>query len=277
MASYYIRQDGGNVQGPFDRARMHELLGSGKVQPQMEFSVDGESWFPGEQIPAWFPRARGIHGVPDEVTIKATREEVAQYSSSVGPVYDVAEVYHDGIGFSAVLGFLFGVPVLAFAGLILFRLIDGLLGLGVLKPLRSGQTLLLVMIFVGALFVGLAIISVGVRAVRALRDSRLFLRAGPFGICWGLMGGPTARSLLMGYDVTADAVPWTAVTEWGVFGVLPTKKSLTRPNSLMLELRNGETRWVPLDQFGNILGAGFAGTIAKRIREGIRARPYRPT
>ena len=52
--SLWIRQDGGNVQGPFPVSRIRGWINKGKVRPEMNFSLDGDHWVPGDAVPGLF-------------------------------------------------------------------------------------------------------------------------------------------------------------------------------------------------------------------------------
>ncbi len=51
---YFIAQ-GENVQGPFTRTRVLELIQQGKVRADMMFSLEGGAWVQGHQVPDLFP------------------------------------------------------------------------------------------------------------------------------------------------------------------------------------------------------------------------------
>ena len=52
--SLWIRQNGGNVQGPFPVSRIRGWINKGKVRPEMNFSLDGNHWMPGDAVPGLF-------------------------------------------------------------------------------------------------------------------------------------------------------------------------------------------------------------------------------
>ena len=53
----FIRQNGASVQGPFPLSRIQGWAQAGKVRREMEFSVDGDNWIPGDMISGVFETA----------------------------------------------------------------------------------------------------------------------------------------------------------------------------------------------------------------------------
>lgn len=51
---YFIRTRDGRVQGPFPAVSIQSWIASGKVRPEMEFSVDGAAWVQGHACPELF-------------------------------------------------------------------------------------------------------------------------------------------------------------------------------------------------------------------------------
>lgn len=51
----YIRQTGGDVQGPFERERIRAWIAAGRVQPTMELSEDGQAWLAAFRFSDLFP------------------------------------------------------------------------------------------------------------------------------------------------------------------------------------------------------------------------------
>jgi len=60
---YFIAQ-GENVQGPFTRSRVMDLVRQGKVTADMMFSLEGGEWVQGHQIPDLFPQTSGAAPAP---------------------------------------------------------------------------------------------------------------------------------------------------------------------------------------------------------------------
>ena len=55
---YYIRQPGGEPQGPFSWTKIQRYVSEGRVRAEMEFSEDGQSWWLGSDGPALFPEVK---------------------------------------------------------------------------------------------------------------------------------------------------------------------------------------------------------------------------
>ena len=62
-SNYHIAQ-GENVQGPYTKSQVLQLIEEGKVRQDMLFSKDGADWVEGGQCPELFPSAQPLAAAP---------------------------------------------------------------------------------------------------------------------------------------------------------------------------------------------------------------------
>ena len=62
-SNYHIAQ-GENVQGPYTKSQVLQLVEEGKVRQDMLFSKDGADWVEGSHCPELFPGAQPLAAAP---------------------------------------------------------------------------------------------------------------------------------------------------------------------------------------------------------------------